>query len=93
MKHISESTSLCHFLAMSFNCGLFWKCLLVHVSPLQISLWAVNIGQILVSTTEHVQGTVNWEIFARVLFMRNFAYAKFHANKIIAKWRKHSVVY
>ena len=37
--------------------------------------------------------TVNSEIFARVLFSRNFAYAKFRENKILAKWRNHSVVY
>ena len=28
-------------------------------------------------------------IFARVLFSRNFAYAKFRENKILAKWRHH----
>ena len=37
--------------------------------------------------------TVNSEIFARVLFSRNFAYAKFRENKILAKWRNHSVNY
>ena len=37
--------------------------------------------------------TVNSEIFARVLFSRNFAYAKFRENKILAKWRNLSVVY
>ena len=35
--------------------------------------------------------TVNSEIFARVLFSRNFAYAKFRENKILMKWRYHSV--
>ena len=44
------------------------------------------------STTEG-QITVNSEIFARVLFSRNFAYAKFHENKILAKWSNHSVFY
>ena len=29
--------------------------------------------------------TVNLEIFARVLLSRNFAYAKFRENKILAK--------
>ena len=29
--------------------------------------------------------TVNSEIFARVLISRNFAYAKFHDNKTLAK--------
>ena len=38
--------------------------------------------------------TVNSEIFARVLFSRNFAYAKFRENKILTNWRNHSnVVY
>ena len=34
--------------------------------------------------------TVTLEIFARVLFSRNFAY---HENKILVKWRDHSAVY
>ena len=37
--------------------------------------------------------TVNSEIFARVLFSRNFAYAKFRENKILAKWWNQSVIY
>ena len=49
--------------------------------------------------------TVNWwasncdldsvksEIFARVLFSRNFAYAKFRENKTLVKCRNHSVDY
>ena len=37
--------------------------------------------------------TVNLVIFARVLFSRNFAYAKFGENIIVAKWSNHSVVY
>ena len=40
-----------------------------------------------------LRDTVNSEIFARVLFTRNFAYAKFRENKILAKWRNHSVDY
>ena len=31
--------------------------------------------------------------FREVLFSRNFSHAKFRENKIIAKWRNHSVVY
>ena len=30
--------------------------------------------------------TVNSENFAKVLFSRNFTYAKFRENKILAKW-------
>ena len=37
--------------------------------------------------------TVNSESFERVLFSRNFAYAKFRENKILAQWRNHSVFY
>ena len=37
--------------------------------------------------------TTNSEIFARVLFLRNFAGAKFRENKSLAKWRNQSVVY
>ena len=37
--------------------------------------------------------TVNSEIFARVLFSRNFADAEFRENKTFAKWRKHFVPY
>ena len=40
--------------------------------------------------------TVNSEIFARTLILRNFAYAKyakFRENKTLAKWQNHSVVY
>ena len=33
------------------------------------------------------------EIFARTLFLRNFAYAKFLENKTLLKWQNHSVVY
>ena len=33
--------------------------------------------------------TVNLEIFARVLFSRNFADAKFYENKTLEKWKKH----
>ena len=40
-----------------------------------------------------VQNTVNSNIFVRVLFLRNLAYAKFRENKILAKWRNHSVDY
>ena len=42
---------------------------------------------------DNARGTINSEIFARVLFLRNFAYAKFLEKKILAKWQNHSVVY
>ena len=37
--------------------------------------------------------TVNSEIFAMVLFSRNFAYAKFRGNKILTNRLNHSVVH
>ena len=37
--------------------------------------------------------TVNSEIFARVLFSRNFTDAEFHENKSLRKWRNLSVMY
>ena len=43
----------------------------------------------------HTHGpyTVNLEIFATVLFSRNFADAEFRENKTLAKWRKLFVLY
>ena len=38
------------------------------------------------------QLTVNSEVFARFIFAK-LSHAKFHENKIIAKWRNHYVVY
>ena len=40
-----------------------------------------------------MKGTVNSEIFARVLFSQNFAYAKFCENKTLMNWQNHSLVY
>ena len=37
--------------------------------------------------------TVNLKIFTRVLFLGNFAYAKFLDSKILTKWRDHSFAY
>ena len=37
--------------------------------------------------------TVNSKIFARTLFLRNFAYAKFRENKTLVKWQNHSFLY
>ena len=39
------------------------------------------------------KNTLNSEVFARFLFSRNFAYAKFREYKTIPKWQKHYVVY
>ena len=45
--------------------------------------------------TAVIESSVKSEIFARVLFSRNFAYAyaKLRENKILAKWRNHAVFY
>ena len=37
--------------------------------------------------------TVNEENFARVLFLLNFAEAKFRENKMLAKWRNYLAFY
>ena len=51
-------------------------------------------GQSLSVSVCYCQNTVNSEIFARSLFSRNFAYAKFRKNKILAIFlRNHSIVY
>ena len=42
---------------------------------------------------QNTMNTVNSEIFARTLFSRNFAYAKFRENKTLAKWQNHCFVY
>ena len=54
-----------------------------HFSDIRESMNAIGL----------IQSTVNSEIFARTLFSRNSAYAKFHENKTLAKWQNHSVVY
>ena len=43
-----------------------------------------NLNGSPVDMAEVHTNTVNWEIFTRVLFSQNFAYAKFRENKIIA---------
>ena len=37
--------------------------------------------------------SVNSEIFAMVLFSRNFANAKFREHRTLVKWRNHYVIY
>ena len=54
-----------------------------YFSKIKIDV-AVMIGALMI---------VNSDIYARVLFLRNFAHAKFHENNILAQWRTHSVVY
>ena len=44
---------------------------------------------LIVAMMAYILFTVNSEIFARVLFSRNFGYTKFHENKILAKCRNH----
>ena len=52
-----------------------------------ISEYIANVSEYLANAWKHYN-TVNSEIFARVLFSQNFAYTKFHENKILVKWRK-----
>ena len=51
----------------------------------------VNNGQVIFSNTVHI--AENLDIFVRVLFSQNFAYAKFRENKILKKWPYHFVFY
>ena len=41
--------------------------------------------EFLKANAKRTKNTVNLEIFSRVLFSRNFVYAKFHENKTQAK--------
>ena len=45
-----------------------------------------------VSIESVYENTVNFEIFARVLFLRSFADAKFCEHKTPEKWQNHSVI-
>ena len=59
-----------------------------HVNAIMCcTWWPIN------NTQYERLGTVNLEIFARVLFSRNFADAAFRENKTLAKWRKLCVIY
>ena len=59
-----------------------------------VSEYLANVSEYLANASEYLANawkhynTVNSEIFSRVLFTRNFAYAKFRENKILTKWRK-----
>ena len=52
-----------------------------------------QVSLILLFCTCILKHTVNSEIFARVLFSRNFAGAKFREKKTLAKWRYNFAVY
>ena len=60
-----------------------------------VELWshAIHVARGFRNEVHYKHNTVNSEIFARTLFSRNFAYAKFRENKTLAKWQNHSVVY
>ena len=63
-----------------------------------IKAYAMKKATFIMSTcndtlTSEVTDTVHSEIFTRVVFSRNFAYAKFRKNKILAKWRHQSAFY
>ena len=61
------------------------------IQPSQCSAEVMCTQQ--VAKTNVPSSTVNHEILTRVLFSRNFAFAKFREHKILEKWRNHSVVY
>ena len=51
------------------------------------------IGPICILTFDRTYIYCKFGNFVRVLFSRNLAYAEFGENKIVAKWRNHSVIY
>ena len=51
-----------------------------------------GIIKMLIGKYENI-ATVNSEIFARTLFSRNFAYAKFREYKTLGKWQNRFVIY
>ena len=64
------------------------------------AIWLIDhtlLNQLLIEPSANhfhiLQVLVNSEIFARVLFSRNLAYAKFREIKALAKWHNRSVVY
>ena len=58
-----------------------------------IKYYLLLLTSILVLPDRRSVHTVNSEIFARTLFSRDFAYAKFRENKILAKGPNDSVIY
>ena len=58
-----------------------------------LASWVLHADAYACEPCSVLLNTVNWEIFARILFSRNFAYAEYRENKILAKCRNHSVVY
>ena len=69
--------------------GVFLYCILYFI-VLKKSLFFMSAWSLWLSILFF---TVNSEIFAMVLFSRNFAAAKFRENKSLAKWRNHCTVY
>ena len=60
-----------------------------YQKPLRFCVWITRFP--VLSFCKYLV-TVNPEFFARILFSRNFAYAKFRETKILAKWRNYSVI-
>ena len=71
---------------------IFYAMTAEYYSTIQLLYHHIMVFNVSVSCKTN-GGTVNSEIFEKVLFSRNFAYAKFRETKILAKWRNHSVVY
>ena len=64
----------------------------VSLKQHEVVLESLHDFYLLLSVTSY-NSTVNPEIFARVIFSGNFAFAEFRENKTLAIWRNHSVVY
>ena len=69
-----------------------YKCSLFTLA-MRLSFLACVIDPCHLSILSWPRNTVNSEIFERILFSRNFAFAKFRENQTLANWRYHSVVY
>ena len=88
-SHVAAQLSHATFLSCGLYVSSLWCCGLVG----RRTSWSYSREEILQEFLHILCDTVSLEIFARVLFSRNFAYAKFHENKIQAKWQNYSVVY
>ena len=76
-------------------CIINFICYFVMIDILTLSIFTYmsKIHNIVYIDRHMCKTTVDSESFARFLFSRNFTYAKFRENKILTKWRNHSVVY
>ena len=68
-----------------------YKCSLFTLA-MRLSFLACVIDPCHLSILGWPRNTVNSEIFKRILFSRNFAFAKFRENQTLANWRYHLLI-